>query len=61
MTVEATQVEVQAEERVAAVAGRGITKTFGPVTALEDVTFSAHYGRVLAPAASLAAKASASC
>jgi simple sugar transport system ATP-binding protein len=33
---------------VAALAGRGITKTFGPVTALSRVTFSAHYGHVLA-------------
>jgi len=32
----------------AALAGRRITKTFGPVTALDSVTFSAKYGRVLA-------------
>jgi simple sugar transport system ATP-binding protein len=32
----------------AAVAGRHITKTFGPVTALNDVSFSAEYSRVLA-------------
>jgi simple sugar transport system ATP-binding protein len=33
---------------VAALAGRGLGKTFGPVTALENVTFEAHYGRVMA-------------
>ena len=32
----------------AALAGRNITKTFGPVTAVDNVTFSAQYGRVLA-------------
>src|SRR5438552_6908969 len=34
--------------QVAALAGHSITKTFGPVTALDNVTFSARYGRVLA-------------
>jgi simple sugar transport system ATP-binding protein len=29
-------------------AGHNITKTFGPVTALDNVTFTARYGRVLA-------------
>ena len=33
---------------VAALAGHQITKTFGPVTDLENVNFEAHYGRVLA-------------
>ena len=33
---------------VPALAGQNITKTFGPVTALANVTFSAHYHRVLA-------------
>jgi simple sugar transport system ATP-binding protein len=34
--------------QVAALSGRNITKTFGPVTALDNVSFSAQYGRVLA-------------
>lgn len=34
--------------RPAALAGRDLVKTFGPVTALEGVGFEAHYGRVLA-------------
>src|SRR5690348_2941080 len=38
----------QTGSHVAALAGRRITKTFGPVTALENVTFAASYGRVLA-------------
>jgi simple sugar transport system ATP-binding protein len=33
---------------VPALEGRGITKTFGPVTALDRVSFSTYYGRVLA-------------
>ena len=36
------------DARAAALAGVGITKTFGPVTALDNVSFSAQYGRVLA-------------
>ena len=36
------------DTQVGALAGRGITKTFGPVTALDSVNFSAHYRRVLA-------------
>jgi simple sugar transport system ATP-binding protein len=39
---------VQTATPVAALAGRGITKTFGPVTALDSVDFTAEYGRVLA-------------
>src|SRR3984893_17368089 len=35
-------------ELSSALAGQGITKTFGPVTALDNVTFSVSYGRVLA-------------
>jgi simple sugar transport system ATP-binding protein len=38
----------QAEVAVSALAGRRITKTFGPVTALDNVSFTAEYGRVLA-------------
>src|SRR5438445_11033291 len=34
--------------QVAALSGRNITKTFGPVTALVNVSFNAQYGRVLA-------------
>jgi simple sugar transport system ATP-binding protein len=34
--------------QVAAIAGQNITKTFGPVIALDNVSFSAQYGRVLA-------------
>jgi len=41
-------VETPAPTQVAALAGRNITKTFGPVTALDNVTFSATYGRILA-------------
>jgi simple sugar transport system ATP-binding protein len=48
VTVEAQHGEAPAHGKVAAVAGRNVTKTFGPVTALNNVTFSAHYGRVLA-------------
>jgi len=41
-------IEPGSAARVAALTGVGITKTFGPVTALDNVSFSAHYGRVLA-------------
>jgi simple sugar transport system ATP-binding protein len=44
----ATDAQPRADPRVAALAGRRITQTFGPVTALDNVDFSAHYGRVLA-------------
>jgi simple sugar transport system ATP-binding protein len=36
------------QEVVPALAGRGLWKQFGPVTALEDVSFEARYGHVLA-------------
>jgi simple sugar transport system ATP-binding protein len=48
MTTEPASIELGPDARVAAMAGVGITKTFGPVTALDNVSFSAHYGRVLA-------------
>jgi simple sugar transport system ATP-binding protein len=48
LTAEATAIAPRPQTQVAALAGRGITKTFGPVTALNNVTFSAQYGRVLA-------------
>jgi simple sugar transport system ATP-binding protein len=48
MTLQDVSSGPRADGTVAALAGRGITKTFGPVTALDSVTFDAHYGRVLA-------------
>jgi simple sugar transport system ATP-binding protein len=48
VTAEATSIEPRAGTHRAALAGAGITKTFGPVTALDNVSFSAQYGRVLA-------------
>jgi simple sugar transport system ATP-binding protein len=48
VSVEAATLEAQPGAGAAALAGRHITKSFGPVTALQDVTFNAEYGRVLA-------------
>jgi simple sugar transport system ATP-binding protein len=48
MTAEDSVAAPRTATQAAALAGQGITKTFGPVTALDKVTFSARYGRVLA-------------
>jgi len=48
LSVEGASSELRPETRGEAVAGRHLTKTFGPVTALNDVSFSVEYGRVLA-------------
>ena len=48
MTVDVASTGPRPDTHVAALAGRGITKTFGPVTALDNVSFSAQYNRVLA-------------